>query len=266
LIDQLSPHVQGVILDMDGVLWKDEQPLGNLPVIFAHLKRLGLQVVLATNNATKTVDEYLEKLSRFGVVLEPWQIVTSSIATAHMLEKTFPEKGALFVVGENGILSALKERGFSASNDPDETIRPVAVVVSIDRSISYPKLRWATLLIRSGIPFFGTNPDKTFPTPAGLVPGAGAILAAIETATDIKPVVIGKPAPFMLEQSAERMGLTQDQVLVVGDRLETDIAGGQSMGARTALVLSGVSNSSEALLWSPKPDLIAIDLSELIGK
>jgi 4-nitrophenyl phosphatase len=265
LIDKLAPPVRGLILDMDGVLWKDDEPLGDLPAIFRHFHRLGLKVVLATNNATKTVDEYLAKLNQFGVVLDPLQIVTSSIATAHVLEKTFPQKGAVFVVGENGILSALKDTGFSASNDPNEAVRPVAVIASIDRSISYPKLRWATLLIRSGVPFYGTNPDKTFPTPAGLVPGAGSILAAIETATGIKPVIIGKPAPYMLEQSAERMGLTKDEVLVVGDRLETDIEGGQSMRARTALVLSGVSTSTEAQAWRPRPDLVAKNLSELIG-
>jgi 4-nitrophenyl phosphatase len=139
------------------------------------------------------------------------------------------------------------------------------MVAGIDRTLTYHKLRRATLHIRSGVPFYGTNPDTTFPTPAGLVPGAGSILAAIEAATGIRPVVIGKPSPFMLELAIERMNLAGDEVLVVGDRLETDIAGGQSAGAHTALLLSGVSQMEEANIWIPKPDLVAKDLADLVG-
>ena len=257
--------IRGLILDMDGVLWKDDTPIGDLSAIFNHIRARGLKVVLATNNATKTVDEYLAKLRGFGVDLEPWQIVTSSNATAHTFEKQFPQKGPVFVVGENGIILALRDKGFMPINDPDDETRPIAVVGSIDRTVTYQKLRRATLHIRAGAPFYGTNPDKTFPTPAGLVPGAGAILASIEAATDVKPIVIGKPSPFMLELAAERMGLTKDEVLVVGDRLETDIAGGQVMNARTALVLSGVSTREQAEVWKPKPDMIADDLMKLVG-
>lgn len=265
MLERLSPPARGLILDMDGVLWKDDTPIGDLLAIFKRLRALDLKVVLVTNNAAKTVDEYLDKLRGFGVALEPWQIVTSSDATAHALAKTFPKKGAVYVVGENGILSALREKGFAPITDPDDETSVVAVVAGIDRTLTYLKLRRATLHIRAGAPFYGTNPDKTFPTPLGLVPGAGAILAAIEAATDVKPIVIGKPLPFMLELAAERMGLTKDEVLVIGDRLETDIAGGQAMGARTALVLSGVSTREQVGTWKPKPNLTAKDLAELIS-
>ncbi|HEX2697119.1 MAG TPA: HAD-IIA family hydrolase [Anaerolineales bacterium] len=265
LLDQLSPPVRGLILDMDGVLWKDDTPIGDLPKIFNGIRDRNLKVTLATNNATKTVDEYLSKLRGLGVALEPWQIITSSEATADVVEKAFPQKGAVFVIGENGIISALREKGFNPITDPDDDSPVLAVVVGIDRGVTYQKLRRATLHIRAATPFYGTNPDKTFPTPLGLVPGAGAILASIEAATDIKPIVIGKPAPFMLELAADRMKLSKGEVLVVGDRLETDIAGGRAMGARTALVLSGVSTESEADAWRPGPDLIATDLAELVN-
>ena len=266
---------------MDGVLWKDDTPIGNLRAIFNRIKARGLQVALATNNATKTVDEYLAKLRGFGVELEARQIVTSSLATAHALAPLLlpPNSGnlggvsrpkgvdegsrAVFVVGENGIVSALREKGFTPITNPDDETPVIAVVAGIDRTLSFPKLRRATLHIRAGAPFYGTNPDKTFPTPVGLIPGAGAILASIEAATDVKPIIIGKPSPVMLELAAERIGLTKDEVLVVGDRLETDIAGGQAMKARTALVLSGVSTRQQAEAWKPKPDSIAKDLDEL---
>ncbi len=164
--------------------------------------------------------------------------------------------GAVFIVGENGIQRALEERGFTPIIDPDDETTPVAVVGSIDRSISYQKLRRATLHIRAGAPFYGTNPDKTFPTPQGLVPGAGSILAAIEAATDVKPIIIGKPQPAMMHMALERLGTTPEETLVVGDRLETDIAAGQAAGCKTALVLSGVSTRQQAKDWQPAPDFI----------
>jgi 4-nitrophenyl phosphatase len=264
MLERLTPPIRGLILDMDGVLWKDSSPIGDLQLIFNHIRGQELKVVLATNNATGTIDDYLGKLLGFGVTLEPGQIVTSSEAIADMLLKSFPQKGAVYVVGENGVISALCEKGFNPITDPDSETPVVAVVGGIDRTLTYQKLQRATSYIRAGVPFFGTNPDATFPTPAGLVPGAGSILAAIETAAGVKPTVIGKPFPFMFELSAERMGLSKDEILVVGDRLETDIAGGQGVGYRTALVLSGVSTIQQALQWSPPPDLIAKDLSELV--
>jgi 4-nitrophenyl phosphatase len=264
MLDKLFPPVRGLILDMDGVLWKDDTPIGDLHATFDHIKSRGLNVTLATNNATKTVEEYLEKLRRFGVTLEPWQIVNSSEATAHALAGEFPQKGTVFVVGENGIVSALREKGFTPITDPDDNTAVVAVVSSWDRTLTFNKLRRATLHVRAGAVLYATNADRSFPTPEGLIPGAGSILAALETATDVKAIVIGKPSPLMLELATQRMGFTKDDVLVVGDRLETDIAGGQAMKARTAAVLSGVCTLEQAKAWKPKPDLIAKDLDELV--
>jgi len=257
-------HIKALILDMDGVLWRENTPIGDLPSIFARIRERGLAVALATNNATKTVEEYLEKLSGFNVALEPWQIITSSLASANTLAKDFPNGGPIFVVGENGIQRALEDRGFQPIIDPQDETRPVAVVAGIDRFVSYAKLRRATLHIRAGVPFYGTNPDRTFPTPQGLVPGAGAILASIEAATDVKPTVIGKPSPAMMYMALEKLGARPEETLVVGDRLETDIAAGQAAGCKTALVLSGVSTGQQAAAWKPTPDFIADDLTDLV--
>jgi 4-nitrophenyl phosphatase len=250
---------------MDGVLWRDDTPIGDLPAIFARIRERGLKVALATNNATKTVDEYLDKFSGFGVTLEPWQIITSSLASANTLAKDFPGGGPVFVVGENGIQRALEERGFQSIIDPQDETRPVAVVAGIDRFISYAKLRRATLHIRAGVPFYGTNPDRTFPTPQGLVPGAGAILTAIEAATDVKPIVIGKPSPTMMYMALEKLGTKPGETLVAGDRLETDIAAGQAAGCKTALVLSGVSTRQQVEGWQPAPDFVIEDLNSLLN-
>ena len=126
-------------------------------------------------------------------------------------------------------------------------------------------MREATLLVRAGKPFFATNPDKTFPTPRGQIPGAGAWISVIVTATDVRPAIAGKPFPYLLELALERLGTTEDTTYVVGDRLETDIAGGQALGCPTALVLSGVCTLAEAQAWIPKIDIIADDLSALVG-
>jgi 4-nitrophenyl phosphatase len=265
MLEQLSPPVKGLVLDMDGVLWKDSAPIGDLASIFTRMQAAGLKVMLATNNGTMTVDQYLKKLAGFGVRLEGSQIITSANALAAILSKAYPAKGAVYVVGEEGVVAALCEAGFAAITDPDDETPAVAVVAGLDRQLSYGKLRRAMFNIRAGASFYGTNPDPTFPTPLGPVPGAGSILAAIQTASATNPIVIGKPSPYMLSLCAERMQLDPKEMLVVGDRLETDIAGGQALGARTALVLSGISNQTQADRWVPRPDLVARDLTELVG-
>ena len=259
-------NIKALILDMDGVLWRDTTPIGDLPAIFARIRERGLKVVLATNNATRTIDEHLAKVSNFGVILKPWQIISSASAAADLLSKRFPEGGAVFIVGENGIQRALEERGFQSIVDPQDKTTPVAVVSSFDRSLTYGKLSRATLHIRAGAPFYGTNPDKTFPTPEGLVPGAGAILASIEAATSVEPIIIGKPKPAMMYMALEQLGTSPKETLVVGDRLETDIAAGQAAGCKTALVLSGVSTREQAQAWQPTLNFIAEDLSSLLNE
>jgi 4-nitrophenyl phosphatase len=257
-------NIKALILDMDGVLWRDTAPINDLPSIFGLVHEQGLKVAFATNNAMKTVEQYVEKFSGFGVAVEPWQIITSASATAEALSARFPERGAVFLVGEYGVERALEEYGFAPITDPEDESTPIAVVGGIDTSVTYAKLRRATLLVRSGLPFYGTNPDKSFPTPLGLVPGAGAILAAIETATDVHPIILGKPMPAMMHVALERLGTQPEETLVVGDRLETDIAAGQAAGCKTALVLSGVATREQAMLWEPAPDLIVDDLAAVI--
>jgi len=251
--------IRALILDMDGVLWRSDEPIGDLPGIFAEINRFGWRVVLATNNATKSIQDFVDKLASFGVEIEPWQVINSALATAHHLSQLHPNGGPVFVVGEPGLVEILQAEGFYNSKE-----NPLAVVVALDRSINYEKLRQATLLIRSGIPFIGTNPDRTFPTPEGQVPGAGSILATIEAATDTTPIVIGKPNPAMYQFALERLGTKIEETLVVGDRLETDIAGAQKLGTPCALVLSGVTDDEKAWLWEPAPDMIAENLTHVI--
>ncbi len=255
-----SGEIMALILDMDGVLWRGSQPIGDLPAIFRQIQSLGLQVTLATNNATKTPEGHLEKVRSYGVELSPHQVVSSSQAAADYLQQRFPGGGRVYVVGEPPLAQALAEAGYLPA---DEGV--MAVVAGLDRSFTYDKLSRATVLIRHGAAFIGTNPDLTFPTPGGLVPGAGSILAAIEAASGVKPVIVGKPSPRMYEIALKRMGVAPENTLVIGDRLETDISGAQAIGCRSAVVLSGVSTIEQVNAWKPAPDWIADDLASLLA-
>jgi len=255
------PNIKALILDMDGVLWRGDQPLGDLPKIFQTLDERGYRVILATNNATLSVTDYLLKIRRFGVELEPWQIVNSSQAVGHYLKQRYPSGGYVYIVGESGLIDTLADYGFSHGEKD-----VLAVVAGMDRNLTYEKLCKATLLVRNGTMFIGTNPDRTYPLPEGLVPGAGAILAALETATDVTPTILGKPSPEMYLVALERLAVPAEQTLVVGDRLETDIAGAQTLGCQTALVLSGVTKEATARAWHPAPNWIEANLTALVSQ
>ncbi|HEX9017839.1 MAG TPA: HAD-IIA family hydrolase [Anaerolineaceae bacterium] len=256
-----SGNIKGLILDMDGVLWADNQALLDMPAFFSAVRDLGIPVVFATNNGTRTVAMYVERLAGFGVTVEPWQVVNSAIATADYLSQQFPAGGPVFGVVETGVIEALEEKGFTLAKEGEE---PIAVIAGMDRAMSYNKLARAALLIRAGKPFIGTNPDLTFPTPNGLVPGAGATLTYLESATGTPPVIIGKPEPYLYQFALNRLGTLPEETLAVGDRYETDIIGGQRTGCPTVLVLSGVTSPEQAAAYQPQPDLILPNLADLL--
>jgi len=256
----LPSHIKSLIIDMDGVLWRSDAPIGDLAAIFSRIRARGLKFVFATNNSTRTSDQYVTRLREFGVEAEPWQVITSSQAAA----QKFPPGAKVFMIGEDGLRIPLEEKGFEVLSTEDAP-RAQAVVMGLDREVSFQKAVEAALLVRSGIPFYATNPDKTFPTPRGLIPGAGAWYSVVATATGVEPIVAGKPFPFLMELSMEKLGTTNEETLVIGDRIDTDIAGGQAVGCPTALVLTGVSTREQAEKWHPKINLVVDDLEMLIG-
>lgn len=253
--------VKGLIIDMDGVLWAERQPLVDLTALFDRINRLGLRYRLATNNSSRTPAQFQRELAELGANIPVENILTSAIATAHYLRKALPANAGLFVMGETGLLDALSDAGFRLGADD-----PQAVVIGIDRELTYEKLKTAALLIRAGLPFYATNGDRTLPTPYGLVPGAGAQLAFLEATTEVAPFVIGKPQPMMMHFAMHAMGTSSAETLCIGDRVETDILGGQNAGCLTALVLSGVTSPERARAWQPAPTLIAADISAVLDQ
>jgi 4-nitrophenyl phosphatase len=259
----IPSHIKSLILDMDGVIWKADAPIGDLASIFKRARERGLKYVFATNNSTRTSEQYVEILKELGVDVEPWQVITSSQAVAHAIAHKFPRGTKVFMIGEDGIRMALEERGFEILSVV-EAPSAQAVVMGIDRNITFEKVVEATLLVQNGTPFYATNTDRTFPTPRGEIPGSGAWISVITTATGVQPIIAGKPFPFLMELSLEKLGTKKEETLIVGDRLETDIAAGQAVGCPTALVLSGVSTKEQAEVWKSPPTIIAQSLSELV--
>lgn len=258
MLKKTNLYPEAAILDLDGVLWLSDQPLCDLPLLFKYFAKANIRVAMASNNATATTDQFLEKFQTLGVTLKPWQIISSAMATGYLLKQEFPKGGPIFILGSPALIATLEIDGFFHS----ET-EPMAIVAGMDRELTYDKLRKAANLAREGLPFFGTNPDLTYPTPDGFAPGAGACIAAVEAASGKKATLAGKPNPYLFDVAMQRLKSAPQMTLVIGDRLETDILGGYRAGCKTALVLSGVSKKSDLLSWDPKPDLIIDNIMDL---
>jgi 4-nitrophenyl phosphatase len=255
-------NVGALILDMDGVLWEGGQALPGLAELFAIVRARGIRVALATNNASQTPQQYVSKMAGFGIEVSPDEILTSATSTAHVLARNAPNgQRKVFAIGGDGVQVALREHGFELLGLYQTGAD--FVVVGMDRGLSWDKLATATLNIRAGARFIGTNPDKTLPSEHGLTHGNGAILAALTTATGIAPVIIGKPEPTMYQIVAERLGLPAERVVAVGDRLDTDILGAVRAGMRSVLVLTGVSTEADVAASPYQPGLVLPSIVEL---
>jgi 4-nitrophenyl phosphatase len=253
-------RIQGLIIDGDGVLWLDDTPLPGLDAFFQTLRARRLPFVIATNNATTSPDNVRRKLASFGVEVGLHEILTSSEATAGFLRSRLSPGARVLAIGEAGLRSALQDAGFQVTEQAQDV---KAVVAALDRSVTYARLSEAALAIQAGALFVGTNPDPSFPTPRGLTPGSGAILAALTATTGCQPLVIGKPEPHLFRQALDRLGTEASLTLGVGDRLETDILGGRRAGLTTALVLTGITRREDLPDADVQPDWVFADLLEL---
>lgn len=255
--------VSAFIIDMDGVLWHGEQPLPGFLEFFALLRERQLKFVLATNNSGGTPDQYVAKLARMGVAVTRNEILTSALATAQYLaERTVPTATKVFAISEGGVQEALREKGFMLRDLYE--IDADYVVCGLDRGISWDKLATATLNIRNGATFIGTNGDTSLPTERGITHGNGAILAAIQAGSGIAPVTIGKPEPIMYQQAMERLGVDPAHTVAIGDRLETDILGAIKANIRSIMVLTGISDEAEVQREGYGPTWIVPGLPEVI--
>jgi HAD superfamily hydrolase (TIGR01450 family) len=240
-------------VDLDGVVWLTGEPIVGAPEAIANLRANGFGVLFVTNNSAPTMDELLGRLRRAGIPAEPDDLVTSAQAAAGMLA---PGSTALLVAGE-GVVEALAARGVTVVEDGPAD----AVVVGWTHDFDFDRLALAARTVRAGARLIGTNEDPTHPTPGGLLPGSGALLAAVATAAGAEPEVAGKPH----RPTAELIGARRAGVSVmVGDRPATDGRLAERLGVLFALVLSGVTAAGDPPP-DPAPAAVAADLGALVA-
>ncbi len=255
-------EIRGFILDMDGVIYAGNELLSGAQDFVSHLQATGTPFLFLTNNSSRTPGQYAEKLASLGIYVNEDRIFTSALATAAWLKEAAPAEAEILVIGERGIREALTQQGFRLVDD-HKLAR--YVVVGFDATFTYAKAQEAALAIRRGAQLIATNTDASLPTEQGEIPGAGSIVAMLETATGVKARVIGKPEPGIFEQALARLGTRAGETAVVGDRYETDIVGGHRAGLKTIGVLCGVTDAERFATANPRPDWVFADLGELLA-
>jgi HAD superfamily hydrolase (TIGR01457 family) len=255
----LLDRYDSFLFDLDGVLYRGTQPVEGAPEALRALRDAGKRVAFVTNNSARRPEIVAERLRSVGVEADASEVETSAMATADLLGRR--GIATAFVVGEEGVRSALTESGIAVlDGEPD---RAEVVVVGFDTTADYAKLRTACILVERGAALVATNGDGSFPAADGTRwPGAGALLAAIVATTDAEPEVVGKPNAPLFLAALERAG--GGRPLVVGDRLDTDIAGAAALGWDCLLVLTGISTREEADASPMRPTFVGDDLSILL--
>ncbi|MGZ8631236.1 MAG: HAD-IIA family hydrolase [Actinomycetota bacterium] len=254
----IAERYDAFLFDLDGVLYRGSEPVPGAADALVRLRSLGKRVAFVTNNSGRTPETVAARLRAVGVAAEAEEVETSALTTASLLARR--GIGSAFVVGEEGIRTALAEAGIVVADGAPELVD--AVVVGWDRGADYASLRTASILVQRGAALIATNPDASFPAADGMRwPGAGALLAAIETTTGVRGEVVGKPEPPVLLAALERAG--GGRPLLIGDRLDTDIAGAAACGWDSLLVLTGIATREDALVAPIRPTYVGEDLSAL---
>lgn len=256
----------GVLLDLDGVVYAGDGPVTGAPEALARLRDEGTPLRFVTNNASRTPEQVADKLRSVGVHAEPEEVLGSARAAAELLrdEVGLTPGSTVAVAGGLGLLQAVEEAGLHAVPVSDVQGRPDAVVQGFSPDTGWADLAAATRWVRDGVTWVASNLDLTIPTADGLAPGNGLLVHAVAEAAGRRPdFVAGKPEPFLFLSAARSAGSRRP--LVVGDRLDTDIAGGRAAGFPTALVLTGVHGLEDALdaVPSHRPDRVLLTLADL---
>ena len=268
-----------LLVDLDGVVYRGSDPVPGIAALLDRLVRTGDEVIYVTNNSLWYRTDYVDRLRSMGAPVSVDRIVSSPRATALYLRESAPGLTRVLVLGGPGLGREMRDVGFdvvmageAAARVEAEGIdrfeaagRPEAVVVGLDPDLSWQRLAVATSSIRAGARFVVTNRDPIYPTERGLMPGAGAIVAAVEAASECVPVSIGKPAPLLLEEAARVAGVDPASAVMIGDSIRTDLPAARAVGARCVLMLTGVTSRAEveALARQDRPDAVAADAVEL---
>ena len=255
------------LLDLDGVIYRGDALLPGAAEFVAWADAHGHKIVFVSNNSFATVAEVAGKLARLGAPRPEGRVVTAAQATAAVVATRFPG-GRVFALTNDAIAGVLRDAGLQTVwRDSEDGPTPDAVVVGLDRGVTYPRLRLALRAVLGGAAFYAVNRDPRLPVEDGFEPGTGSLVAAVEYSSGIRAEMICKPAPGILLQAMRLAGATPSETLVIGDGLDLDIVAGHAAGATTALVLSGLNNAADAAsaTGDRRPEMVYDDLAALLA-
>ena len=250
-------EIRSWLMDMDGVLVREEHAIPGAPEFIARLRELEIPFLVLTNNSIYTPRDLAARLRRAGLEVPEEAIWTSALATAQFLADQRP-RGTAFVIGESGLTTALHHHGYTMTeSDPDY------VVLGETRTYSFERITRAIRLISAGSRFIATNPDNVGPTPDGPLPATGSVAALVSRATGIDPYYVGKPNPLMMRSALNAIEAHSETTAMIGDRMDTDIVAGLEAGLETILVMTGVTTPGEAERYSYRPSKIVESVASL---
>lgn len=268
-----------LLVDLDGVVYRGVDPVPGVAAVLMARANAGDDVVYVTNNSMHYRADYVTRLTDLGAPVSADRVISAPRATALYLQEHHPEVRRVLAVGAGGLDRELRDVGIEVVNAGHAAERmgregidgvaaagsPQAVVAGVDPQLTYLRIAAAADCIRAGAIFIATNRDATYPIERGLRPGAGSIVSAIEVASGVTPLVIGKPQPLLMEQAAHAVGRDPKEAIVIGDGIITDLAAANAVGARTILMLTGVTTAAglEGLLAQDRPFAVAADAAEL---
>ena len=249
------------LFDMDGTLYLGDRLYSFTKELLAAIRSRGSRYLFMTNNSSKSVQAYVEKLAKMGIQATKEDFITSSQATAYYLKKHHWGK-RLYVCGTKTLVEELEGEGFTVSDDLSQV---ECIVMGFDTELTFQKLWDVSFLLntRPELPYIATNPDLVCPTEFGAVPDCGSVCIGIQNATGKKPVVIGKPSALMPQLAMEKWGVSPEQTAVIGDRIYTDIKSGINAGTVTVLVLSGETDQKILSESEDQPDIVLDDAGQM---
>ncbi|PHD76425.1 TIGR01457 family HAD-type hydrolase [Bacillus sp. AFS043905] len=238
---------KGYLIDLDGTMYRGTEQIAEAAGFINDLRKRDIPYLFVTNNSSRTPAQVADKLRSIGISTEDDQVFTTSMATANYIAEQ--KKGAtVYVVGEEGIIEALKEKGMKLVEE-----HPDYLVMGIDRGINYEKLSKACLAVRNGAVFISTNGDIAIPTEQGLLPGNGSLTSVVSVSTQVQPIFIGKPESVIVEQALRVLGVPKEETIMVGDNFDTDILAGINAGIDTLLVHTGVTTKERLKQYKEQP-------------
>jgi NagD protein len=253
-----SREIHSWLMDMDGVLVREEQAIPGADRFLDRLQELGTPFLVLTNNSIYSRRDLAARLRASGLSVPEEAIWTSALATAGFLEDQRPG-GSAFVIGESGLTTALHQSGYTLTERS-----PDYVVLGETRTYSFERITRGIRLILEGSRFIATNPDNTGPSPHGVTPATGSVAALISRATGVSPYFVGKPNPLMIRSALNAIDAHSENTAMIGDRMDTDIVAGLEAGLETVLVLTGVTGRQDAERHPYLPARIVDSVAELV--